>query len=559
MTSAADLKFLRHLPNFLQELQIEKPHAYDHIARGPFASEVRVEGAATGHELRKRGTSVDLSDLIDRNAAFAPDKAALRFDGTALSYADFSARIAATARALKSGFAIGRGDRVAILATNHPDYLVLLYACARLGALLVPLNWRLAVPEQLFILRDAAVKALVVEQALAAIVPELAKARPDTRVIGLDFAPPGGFSFADLLKAGSGDGRNPHVDFSCPLLIVYTSGTTGRPKGAVLRQDALLWNAVMSQHMHDMTADDHVLTVLPMFHVGGLNIQTTPALQLGATVTLHARFTPDHTLAAIAADRPSLTLLVPATIQALIEHPQWATSDLTSLRAVSTGSTQVPQKLVDAIMARGIPVLQVYGSTETCPIAVYTRLAGDWRRPGSAGLPGLVCEAKIVDDAGGEAVADTPGEVLVRGPNVFFEYWGNEAASREALREGWYHTGDIGMRDPDGHFFIHDRKKNMIISGGENIYPAEIERVLLDHPAIAEAAVIGRPDARWQEVPVAFVVRRRGTTIDAAAIETFVLAQLARYKVPRDYRFVDSLPRNAMGKVQHFRLKEIAE
>ena len=502
---------------------------------------------------------MDLSDLIDRNAAFSPDKPALRFSGEAISYAALSSRIATAARALKSNLGIGRGDRLGILATNHPDYLVVLYACARLGAMLVPLNWRLAVPEQLFVLCDASVKALVVEKSLAAIVPELANALPDARIVGLDFAPEGGSSFASLLGAASGDGRNPHIDFSCPTLVVYTSGTTGRPKGAVLRQEALLWNALMSQHMHDMTADDHVLTVLPMFHVGGLNIQTTPALQFGATVTIHERFAPDSTLAAIATDRPTLTLLVPATIQALIEHPRWATTDLSSLRAVSTGSTQVPQKLVDAILARGVPVLQVYGSTETCPIAVYTRLAGDWRRPGSTGLPGLVCEAKILDDAAVEAAPGTHGEVVVRGPNVFFEYWGDEAATREALHEGWYRTGDIGARDGDGHFFIHDRKKNVIISGGENIYPAEVERVLLEHPAIAEAAVVGRADPRWQEVPIAFIVRRTNMQVDAAAIESFALGQLARYKVPREYRFLDSLPRNAMGKVQHYRLKEILD
>jgi fatty-acyl-CoA synthase len=502
---------------------------------------------------------LDLSDVIDRNASFAPDKPALRFSGVSQSYAAFASRIALTARSLKSGLAIGRGDRVAILATNHPDYLVLLYACARLGAMLVPLNWRLAVPEQLFILCDASVKALVVEESLAAIVPEFVKARPDADIVGLDFRPEGGVSLTDLLAGASGDGRNPHTDYSCPLLVVYTSGTTGRPKGAVLKQDALMWNAVMSQHMHDMTAADHVLTVLPMFHVGGLNIQTTPALQLGASVTIHARFAPDATLEAIARDRPSLLLLVPATIQTLIEHPLWSKTDISSLRAISTGSTQVPQKLVDAIVTRGIPVLQVYGSTETCPIAVYTRLAGDWRRQGSTGLSGLACEAKIVDGEGFEVGPGTAGEVVVRGPNVFFEYWGDEAATREALRDGWYHSGDIGTRDRDGHFFIHDRKKNVIISGGENIYPAEVERVLSEHPAIAEAAVVGRVDPRWQEVPIAFVVPRIGMQVDAEALERFALSQLARYKVPREYRFLDRLPRNAMGKVQHFRLKEIAK
>ncbi|HXW23480.1 MAG TPA: AMP-binding protein, partial [Xanthobacteraceae bacterium] len=203
-------------------------------------------------------------------------------------------------------------------------------------------------------------------------------------------------------------------------------------------------------------------------------------------------------------------------------------------------------------------VLQVYGSTETSPIAIYTRLGGDIGRPGSTGLPGLACEARVVDDAGREVPHGAAGEVVVRGPNVLFEYWGNAAATAEALREGWFFTGDIGTRDADGYFFIHDRKKNVIISGAENVYPAEIERVLAHHPAVAEVAVVGRPDAKWQEVPVAFVVRRPGAAVDAEALKRHVGAHLARFKVPRDIAFVDSLPKNALGKVQHFRLKEIA-
>jgi fatty-acyl-CoA synthase len=502
---------------------------------------------------------MDLSDLIERNAAFTPDKPATIFEGEILSYAAFGARIAQAARALKAEFGVSRGDRVAILSLNRPDYLVLLYACARLGAMLVPLNWRLAVAEQSFILSNASVKVLVLEQAFAEILPELEKSLPDTGVVGLDFVPAKGRAFDALLTRARGDDRNPHTDLSCPLLIVYTSGTTGRPKGAILRQEALLWNAVMSQHMHGLTSSDHILTVLPFFHVGGLNIQTTPALHHGATVTIHSRFTPEATLAAIARERPTLTVLVPATIQAVTEHPDWISTDLSSLKAISTGSTIVPPHLIDRFVARGVPVLQVYGSTETCPVAIYTRLGGDLSRVGSTGLPGLCCEAAVIDDSGAELPPDTLGEIAVRGPNLFYEYWGNEDATREALHDGWYRTGDIGRRDADGYFWVHDRKKNLIISGGENIYPAEVERVLLEHPDVVECGVIGRPDPRWDEVPVAYVIRRAGCFVEAENLKAHVLTQLARFKVPRDIVFVDDLPRTALGKVQHFMLRQLYE
>jgi fatty-acyl-CoA synthase len=502
---------------------------------------------------------MDLSDLIERNAAFTPDKPAIVFEGEFLSYAALHARIERAARALKAELGVSRGDRVAILSLNRPDYLVLLYACARLGAMLVPLNWRLAVAEQVFILTDASAKALLLERAFAEILPALEKSLPDTRVVGLDFAPPQGNAFDALLTHARGDGRNPDGDLGCPLLIVYTSGTTGRPKGAVLRQEALMWNAVMSQHMHGLTSSDHVLTVLPFFHVGGLNIQTTPALHHGATVTIHPRFTPEATLAAFEGDRPTLTTLVPAAIQAVTDHPRWAATDLSSLKAVSTGSTIVAPHLIERFVARGVPVLQVYGSTETCPIAVYCRLGGDLSRVGSTGLPGLCCEATVVDDSGVELPPDTAGEIVVRGPNLFSEYWRNEDATKEALRDGWYRTGDIGMRDADGYFWVHDRKNNLIISGGENIYPAEVERVLLEHPDVVECGVIGRPDSRWDEVPVAYVIRRPGCLVEAENLKAHVLTQLARFKVPRDIVFVDDLPRTALGKVQHFMLRKLGE
>jgi fatty-acyl-CoA synthase len=248
---------------------------------------------------------------------------------------------------------------------------------------------------------------------------------------------------------------------------------------------------------------------------------------------------------------------VPAIIQAVTDHPGWAATDLSSLKAVSTGSTIVPPHLIERLVARGVPVLQVYGSTETCPVAVYTRLGGDLSRTGSTGLPGLTCEAAIMDDDGVEMPPDTPGEIVVRGPNVFTEYWHNETATREALQDGWYRTGDIGRRDADGYFWVHDRKKNLIISGGENIYPAEVERVLLEHPDVAECGVIGRSDPKWDEVPVAYVIRRAGCVVEAEHLMVHVSTQLARFKVPREFVFVDDLPRTALGKVQHFMLKQL--
>ncbi len=495
--------------------------------------------------------AMNLSDLVMRNAAFAPGKVAIHFAGAALTYAALAERIKAAARGL-AGLGVGRGDRVAILATNHPDYLVTLYACARIGAILVPLNWRLAPAELAFIIGDAGAKALLVDPAFANVLGVLS---PTLHAIGMGFEPPDGMTIEALISGG-GDHVGEAVTTDAPLLIVYTSGTTGRPKGALLTQGALIANAVMSQHMHDMTSEDIVLTALPMFHVGGLNIQSTPALQVGATVVLHDRFAAGPALAAIEAERATLMVMVPSTMQAMIEHPAWTSTRLTSLRSISAGSTLVPQPLIDRFVERGVAVLQVYGSTETAPVAIYSRLGSDWRRPGSTGLQGLLCEARVVDDAGREVSPGIAGEVEVRGPNVMSEYWNNPRATAETLHDGWYRSGDIGTRDADGYFFIHDRKKNMIISGGENIYPAEVERVLLAHPAIAEAAVIGEPDPRWQEVPVGCIVLKAGASASPDEIQAHCLAQLARFKVPRRYRFMSALPRNAMGKVQHFALRQ---
>jgi fatty-acyl-CoA synthase len=502
---------------------------------------------------------MELSAWLERWADFQGAKTAVEFEGGEISYEALAARAARLARALKSGLAIGRGDRVAFLGYNSPEYLALLFACARLGALLVPLNWRLAAPEHRYMLGDCGASALLVEPDFLAHAEALRRELPDCRFVSLGAAPEGWLAWEALLADAKGDDRNSRVDLASPLLVVYTAGTTGRPKGAVLSQAALQWNAVNATAMHDLTSADRVLTTLPMFHVGGLNIQTLPALHAGAAVILHRRFELEAAIAAIAQARPSLTVMVPAQLKAFLEHPDWPRLDLSSLRAVATGSTIVPAPLIEAWQARGVPVIQVYGSTETAPIAVHQRIADAFDTVGSTGKPALHCEARIVTREGREAGPGERGEILVRGPNVMFEYWGDPRATAAALQDGWFHTGDIGHRDERGNYYVDERKNDLIISGSENIYPAELEAVLAECPAIAEAAVVARPHERWGEVPVAVVVARKGEALGREAVLALFRDRLARFKHPHDVIFVDSLPRNAIGKVLKYRVREMVK
>ncbi len=497
---------------------------------------------------------MDISSWLERHADFTPQKTALRFAGTAWNYARFHARVRALARGLKRELRLQRGDRIAFLGHNHPDFLTLLFASARLGVILVPLNFRLEAEEQAYILAHAGVESLFVGPGFAARGEELAARLQRLRCVSLDEAAPLGLSFAALLGE-VGDDTNPHVDLRAPLLIVYTSGTTGRPKGAVLRQEALFWNAVNASHMFDLTSRDRVLTVLPLFHVGGLNIQTTPALHAGAEVVLLPRFDAAATLAAIEEEAPSLTVLVPATMRALVTHPRWPETRLESLRMIACGSQTVPRELLDAFHARGIPAAQVYGSTETAPIAIYQRAEDALAKPGSTGKPALHAEVRVVDAAGRPCAAGERGEILVRGPNVMYEYWGDEDATREAFDDGWFRTGDIGYRDAEGDFWIVDRRKDVIVSGGENIYPAELERVLGDCSRIRDCVVVAGRDERWGEVPVAVVVPADPQLSEEEVLALFA-GRIARFKHPRAVVFVDELPRNAMGKVLRYRVRD---
>ncbi len=492
---------------------------------------------------------MDLGRWVERSAAFTPDKLAIRFAEGDLSYAAFAERIRHTGSRL-AALGVGRGDMVAYLGRNHPEMLTLLFACARRGAIVVPLNWRHAAPEHVRVLADCSPRAILVDATFTARASALRDDHPGMIWTTLGDVPAGWLAWQDLDATPTTEPAPPGAGgLEDPVLVCYTSGSTGVPKGVVLTQNALFWNALNSVHMHDLSSSDRVLTTLPLFHVGGLNILTLPAFHAGASVSLHEQFDPLATIEAIERERITLTVLVPAQLTAMMDHPRWRQADLSSLRMITTGSTIVSESFIRRVNDRGLRLVQVYGSTETCPIATYVRAENADRKAGAAGLPALHCEVRVVDSEDKDMPPGQDGEIIVRGPNVSQGYWKAPAATAEAFRGGWYHSNDIGRFDNDGYLHVVSRKTDMIISGGENIYPAELENILLECSAIREACIVGRPDARWGEALVAIVVLQPGAGMTEADVLTLFDDRIARYKRPREILFTDALPRTALGKV----------
>lgn len=472
-----------------------------------------------------------------------PTHLAVWFEGRATTYAELSAAIHDMAQFLRAR-SVTAGDRVAFCGLNRVEQISLLFACARLGAVLVPLNNRLSVAEHRFQIEDCSpVLALVTD----GFGSQLASAAPALRVVDLDDDPVP-TAPVQAPSVGEGDDR---------LLLVYTSGTTGWPKGAVHSQSSLLFTVLNGVAHQDLVAADRVLTSLPLFHVGGLNIQTLPALYVGASVFLQRRFDPDEAFAIVRDHRPTQSLVVPATLRAFLDHPGFASTDISCLRGLNSGSSVVPEHLIRAVVDRGVPVGQVYGSTETGPTAVVLRYEDCVDHLASCGKPALHTELRVVDADGRDVVGDTAGFLLVRGPHLFVEYWNRPQETAAAFVDGWYDTGDIGCCDADGYVFIKDRAKDMLISGGENVYPAEVENALIAHPAVAEVAVVGRGDPMWGEVPVAVIVLAAGAEVlKVEDLRSWCSGRLARYKQPREVILTDSLPRTALGKVTKHILRD---
>ncbi|WP_395686474.1 class I adenylate-forming enzyme family protein [Caenimonas koreensis] len=471
-----------------------------------------------------------LADVLLNQARATPMACALQFNGIECSYALLAAECERAAMRLWHGWGVRCGDRVAWLGGNHPAQIALLFALSRIGAVLLPLNTRLAPAEWDAQLRNCSPRHLVHDGAFASAARDLATRHAMA-----------GHTFDELVR-DEGDAAVPEVaQPDMPALLVFTSGTTGQPKAAIHTQASLLANMRIAAQVQGITRQDVVATMLPLFHVGGLCIQTLPALYAGAKVILHPKFVPEAAIDCFEHDRPTLTLQVPATMKALIDHPRWPGADLRSLRAVWAGSSVLPAPLVAAFHNRGLPVCNVYGATETGPFSIALPPEHAVSHAGSCGWPAPGVEVQLAGVKGGV------GEVLVRAPNVVSRYWPDEPACDEA---GWFHTGDLASRAGDGSYTIVGRSKDLIISGGENIHPAEIEAALALHDAIAECAAFALPDDRWGEVVAVAVVRVAGAACTQEELAGFLAARLARFKLPHRWLFVDALPKTALGKVQ---------
>lgn len=498
----------------------------------------------------------------DRSLA-TPNRIAIDDRGLTLSYAELERRAANLAAALHTaGYATG--DRIATLTGNSSDHVVVFFACAKAGLVLVPLSWRLSPRELSAQLGLADPQLLLVEDdldALAAAACSLLPQSPRTAAPG-----PGGVEKSvpapsRVLAAGplptAPHGVRKAVHDDDPLLMVFTSGTEGASKAAVLTHANCFWTNLALSRTLDMASTDVVLAVLPQFHVGGWNIQPLLAWWAGATVVLERGFEPGRVLQLIAERRVTMLMGVPTQYLMLAEHPDFAQTDLGSLRHAVVGGAPMPAPLLRIWHRRGVALSQGYGLTEASPNVLCLANEDAERMVGYSGKPYPHVAVAVADPVTGEMYdGAATGELLVGGPGVFAGYFRDPAATAAVLTGGWLRTGDLVERDADGYIRVVDRLKDIYISGGENVAPAEVEAVLLAHPAVAQAAVVGVPDERWGESGAAFVVVRAGMATDEQELLEHCAAQLSAFKVPNRISMVASLPRTALNKVLRARLRQ---
>ncbi|MEJ2678084.1 MAG: long-chain fatty acid--CoA ligase [Gemmatimonadota bacterium] len=476
--------------------------------------------------------------------------------GRRFTYAESYRLINRAARLLRDELGVGPGDRVAVLSMNEPEYVFLLFACQKLGAILLPLNYRLTPRELAWILSDAEPAVLIHQRRFDDVVAAMDGAAVPPRDLAFDG--PDGYVARLNDEARSADPVPVDGDFDSPCMILYTSGTTGTPKGALITNGMLFWNSLNTTLRLNLVQSDVTLTYTPFFHTGGWNVLTTPFLHRGARVILLPKFDADRVLELVAEEGVTVLFGLPTIMEMLRRSPRFEATDFSRVRYAIVGGEPMPLELIRLWHARGVPIRQGYGLTEFGPNVYSLNEEHAERKIGSIGFPNFYVDARVVDDEDRELGPNAVGELVLRGPVCTPGYWRNSDATAEALRGGWFHTGDLVTRDEDGFYYVVDRKKDMYKSGGENVYPVEVEHFLRTHPKVREVAVVGVPDPKWGEVGRAFVVVEEGESMTADELLAFCSGQLAKYKTPAGVEFVDELPKGDSGKVLKKALRERA-
>ena len=493
---------------------------------------------------------------VIKQAELNPSDTAIIFEGTRRTYGEFAQRVRALAGLLR-GAGVCVGDRVGFLGFNQPSFIETMFATVSLGAIFVPLNFRLTGEELAFIIGDAGVHSLIVDPDLVPVVKSVSERLPCRHFYSVHGALDG---FACLESSLSVAEPLSEIATSSPhdtLLIMYTSGTTGLPKGAMLTHGNIVWNNVNASLAFGANKSDVLLTAAPLFHIGGLNVMTISAFQMGSPLVLLRHFDPEAVLNAIEDHSVTHMFGAPAMFLFMAQHPTFATRDLSSIEILIVGAAPCPESLISLYGQRGISFCQGYGLTETSPFASFLGPQKCLEKLGSAGLPPVHTELRIVDHDNAAVGPNERGEICIKGPNIMKGYWNRPEATANAIDEmGWFHSGDVGYIDEEGYLYICDRLKDMVITGGENVYPAEVESVLFEHPAITEVAVIGLPDEKWGEAVTAVAAVTDGSDLTLEVLRDFAVSKLARYKLPSRLHIVEALPRNPAGKVLKFELRE---
>ena len=498
----------------------------------------------------------NLAASMLRRAELNPDRTALIFEGQEILFSEFADRVRRQATVLQAS-GVCMGDRVGFLGFNQPAFLETLFAANVLGAIFVPLNFRLTAEELTFIVNDAGVHTLFCDDAL---LPVVEPAIPNLCCTHFFSCESEASSWRHLVtERAAAEPLNcvASVDQHDVSLIMYTSGTTGLPKGAMLTHGNIMWNNFNAMFAFSSTRDDVVLTAAPLFHIGGLNVMTLNSFLVGSTLVLMRNFDPGEVLLNFEKYGVTHMFGAPAMFLFASQLPAFATTDLSSIKTLICGAAPVPESLIELWGERGVPFCQGYGLTETAPFSSFLTPEYAVSKLGSAGQSPLYSDIRIVNEDNCALPAGERGEICLRGPNIMKGYWNRPEATAEAIDEmGWFHSGDIGYQDEEGFLFICDRLKDMVISGGENVYPAEVESVLYKHESIAEVAVIGLADEKWGEAVTAVAALHDGHELTLESLREFAEDQLARYKIPLRLHIVEALPRNPAGKVLKFVLKE---